>query len=59
MSRYEFSFRREVLIEKAAAVLGNLFQYIRQKQIVEETHPVSVMYSLAWVAKQDKDGSGP
>ena len=53
MGRYEFSLRQEVLLEKGAAVLGDLFQYKRQKQIVEETHPVSVMYSLVWAAKQD------
>ena len=34
-------------------MLGNLFQYKRQQQIVEETHPIAVMYSLVWAAKQD------
>ena len=53
MSQYEFSLRQEVLLEKGAAVLGDLFQYKRQKQIVEETHPIAVMYSLVWAAKQD------
>jgi len=53
MSQYEFSLRQEVLLEKGAAVLGNLFQYKRQQQIVEETHPIAVMYSLVWAAKQD------
>lgn len=51
MSRYEFSLRQEVLLEKGAAVLGDLFQYKRQKQIVEETHPVEILYSLIWAAK--------
>ena len=53
MSQYEFSLRQEVLLEKGAAVLGNLFQYKRQQQIVEEMHPIAVMYSLVWAAKQD------
>lgn len=53
MSQYEFSLRQEVLLEKGAAVLGDLFQYKRQQQIVEETHPIAVMYSLVWAAKQD------
>ena len=53
MSRYEFSLRQEVLLEKGAAVLGDLFQYKRQQQIANETHPISVMYSLVWAAKQD------
>lgn len=53
MNRYEFSLRQEVLMEVGAGVLGDLFQYRRQKQIVDETHPVSVMYSLAWKAKHD------
>lgn len=34
-------------------MLGNLFQYKRQQQIVEETHSIAVMYSLVWAAKQD------
>ena len=53
MSRYEFSLRQEVLLEKGAAVLGDLFQYKRQQQIEADTHPISVMYSLVWAAKQD------
>lgn len=53
MSQYEFSLRQEVLLEKGAAVLCDLFQYKRQQQIVEETHPIAVMYSLVWAAKQD------
>lgn len=53
MSQYEFSLRQEVLLEKGAAVLGDLFQYKRQQQIAEETHPIAVMYSLVWAAKQD------
>lgn len=52
MSRYEFSLRQEVLLEKGAAVLGDLFQYKQQKQIMEKTHPVAVMYSLIWAAKR-------
>ena len=53
MSRYEFSLRQEVLLEKGASVLGDLFQYKRRQQIAEDTHPISVMYSLVWAAKQD------
>ncbi len=53
MSQYEFSLRQEVLLEKGAAVLGDLFQYKRQKQISEELHPIAVMYNLVWEAKQD------
>ena len=53
MSRYEFSLRQEVLLEKGASVLGDLFQYKRQQQIAEDTHPISIMYSLVWAAKQD------
>ena len=53
MSKYEFSLRQEVLLEKGAAVLGDLFRYKRQNKITEKTHPISAMYSLIWKAKQD------
>lgn len=53
MSKYEFSLQQEVLLEKGAAVLGDLFRYKRQNKITEKTHPISVMYSLVWSAKQD------
>ena len=53
MSRYEFSLRQQILLEKGASLLGDLFQYKRQQQIAEDTHPISVMYSLVWAAKQD------
>lgn len=53
MSRYEFSLLQEVLMEKGAGVLGDLSRYKRQKGISERTHPVAVLYSLAWNAKQD------
>lgn len=53
MSKYEFSLQQEVLWEKGAAVLGDLFRYKRQNKITENTHPISVLYSLVWSAKQD------
>lgn len=53
MSRYEFSLRQEVLLEKGAAVLGDLFRYRQEKQISGQSHPIEVMYSLVWAAKQD------
>lgn len=53
MSKYEFSLQQEILLEKGAAVLGDLFRYKRQNKIIEKTHPISVMYSLVWSAKQD------
>ena len=53
LSRYEFSLRQEVLLEKGAEVLGDLFRYKRRERISDDTHPVSVMYSLIWTAKQD------
>lgn len=52
MNGYEFSFRQEVLLEKGASVLGDLFRYKRETGR-DEHHPVSVMYGLVWSAKQD------
>ena len=53
MSRYEFSLLQEVLLEKGAGVLGDLSRYKRQNGITERTHPVAILYSLVWNAKQD------
>lgn len=53
MSQYEFSLLQEILLEKGAGVLGALSHYKRQNGIVERTHPVAVLYSLIWNAKQD------
>lgn len=53
MSKYEFSLRQEVLLEKGAAVLGDLFRYKRQNKITEEKDIISLMYDLVWSAKQD------
>ena len=52
MSYYDFSLRQEVLLEKGAAVLGDLFRYERKQQSTDHTDPVSVMYDLVWSAKQ-------
>lgn len=51
MSRYEFSLRQEVLMEKGASVLGNLYHYEREQN--GQSHPVQLMYDLVWSAKQD------
>ncbi len=53
MSHYDFSLRQEVLLEKGAAVLGDLFQYQRKNHIDDQRDPISVMFSLIWNAKQD------
>lgn len=53
LSKYEFSLRQEVLLEKGASVLGDLFRYKRENGVQESIHPISVMYSLVWAAKQD------
>ena len=51
MSRYEFSLRQEVLMEKGASVLGSLYHYEREQN--GQNHPVQLMYDLVWSAKQD------
>ena len=53
MTRYEFSFRQEVLLEKGASILADLFRYGQDKNLTEPNHPVQVMYDLVWTAKQD------
>ena len=40
-------------MEKGAGVLGDLSRYKRQNGIAERTHPVAILYSLVWNAKQD------
>ena len=49
MSHYEFSLRQEVLLEKGAGILGDIFHYEQQNQIQDEMHPISVMYSLSLI----------
>lgn len=53
MSKYEFSLKQEVLMEKGAAVLGDLFRYKHNNGISDKSDPVSVMYSLMWDARED------
>ncbi len=52
MSRYEFSLRQEVLLEKGADVLGDLFRYERA-QGTKGSSSISVLYDLVWTAKQN------
>ena len=52
MSGYEFSLRQEVLLEKGASVLGDLFCSERGTE-EERRRLLSVMYGLVWSAKQD------
>ncbi len=55
MSKYEFSLRQEVLLEKGADILGNLFRYGKKNNIPISNcaDPINVMYSLIWKAKHD------
>lgn len=53
MSNYEFSFRQEVLMEKGAAVLGDLFRFEHEQKSADETQSASLLYDLVWTAKQD------
>ncbi len=56
MSRYEFSLRQEVLMEKGADVLGDLYRYEWANGISateDLTHPVVVIHDLVWSAKRD------
>ena len=53
MGKYEFSLRQEVLLEKGASVLGDLFRFKRQHGITDQADPISVLYGLVWSAKQE------
>lgn len=53
MSKYDFSLRQEVLMEVGASILGDLFRYGEEKNINDDTDPVSILYNLIWNAKQD------
>ena len=43
----------EVLLEKGASVLGDLFRFKRQHGITDQADPISVLYGLVWSAKQE------
>jgi hypothetical protein len=53
MSKYEFSLRQEVLLEKGAATLADLFHYERAHGITDKANPVSVLYELVWLSKRN------
>lgn len=53
MSQYEFSLQQEVLMEKGASVLGDLFRYQQKNKNSDSAQSISVLYSLIWSAKQD------
>lgn len=53
MTRYEFSLRQEVLLEKGASILADLFRYAQEKNLTKQNHPVQVMCDLVWTAKSD------
>ncbi len=51
MGKYEFSLRQEVLLEKGASVLGDLFRFKRQHGITDQADPISVFVWLGVVCK--------
>lgn len=54
---YEMTLRKEVLLEKGAAVLADLFQYKQNNSIKDDLHPVSIMFTLVYNAKEDIVGA--
>ena len=50
---YEMTLRKEVLLEKGAAVLADLFHYKQSNNIKDDFHPVSIMFTLVYNAKED------
>lgn len=53
MTAYDFSLRQEVLLEKGASVLSDLFHYRKNSQLNDLSHPVNILYKQIWAAKQD------
>ena len=53
MSAYEFSLLQEVLMEKGATVLGDLFRFRNDNNICDRKDPTAAMYSVVWNAKRD------
>ena len=54
MDKYEFSLRQEVLREKGASVIGDLFRLEDKNHIADDaSHPVNILHDLVWDAKQD------
>jgi hypothetical protein len=53
MTAYDFSLRQEVLLEKGASVLSDLFHYRQNSQLKDRAHPVNILYKQIWAAKQD------
>lgn len=53
MTRYEFSLRQEVLLEKGAFILADLFRCEQEMNLTGLIHSVQVMCELLWTAKQD------
>ena len=55
MSKYEFSLRQEVLLEKGADILAEFFHYAKEKNIPldDKQNPVNVISDLVWDAKSN------
>ena len=53
MGKYEFSLRQEVLLEKGASVLGDLFRFKRQHGITDQQTPSQ--FCMAWCGLQTGD----
>lgn len=53
MTRYEFSLRQEVLLEKGAAVLADLFHYEHAMEAGERRDQIEQEYDRVWNAKHD------
>ena len=50
---YEMTLRKEVLLEKGAAVLAELLRYKQSNHIEDDFHPVSIIFALVWNAKEE------
>lgn len=55
MTKYEFSLRQEVLLEKGADILAGFFHYSRENNIPLEDrkNPINIVYALVRDAKNN------
>lgn len=53
MTKYEFAFKQEILMEVGAGILGDIFRYESDHNISDSDNLISKLYSLVWNAKRD------
>lgn len=53
INKYQFAVKQEVLLEKGAGILGEIFRFEKENGCIELNHVTSKLYSRVWRAKRD------